>query len=598
MNTINNSKTNRFRKTSIATAVMASSMMISLSAQAFDFKIGSGEDKVEFEWNNHLTYAAMHRTESASEANTVPVQHGSPIRYVPDGQGGWTDLLGRGYNPNYNFNDAAQAARVQNGNDGNLNFDGLVQNRISVLSELSMNYKNFGAFVRARAWYDDVWQNQDPASWDPNLDYTSNNPGAHGAGEFPSEAQDYMGSHAEILDAYIYTSFWLGNKPGSLKVGRQVINWGESMAFSNSINSAINPVDANAGTRAGVDLKEIFMPTESLYFQMGLTQKINMQAFYQWKHRGTELVASGSFFSEVDMLGAGGSMMFAGDLVPNNDMTGDVKDGGQYGLAFTYFTDSGTEYGIYAVNAHDKAPSLQVNSDASAYDTWYAEDRQVYAASFSTLMGSTNVSGELSYRPNAPIVLDANCVNLNNSIGNLPGDPYPDQDELDRLSCTTHDPSEVVDASYTQAQVSFAHVLQHNSLWDSANLAGEIVGWYYDDINKDGVDVTKEDMFFTNTPYGVGTLFRIGLDYNNVLGGANLTIPLTWQYGWAGTNSRTNSREGASILSIGATLVFPNNIETSLTYTQYDGESDDQSDPTFYHLNDRDNIAISAKYSF
>ena len=593
-----------FKKTAIATGIMASAMMASFSAQAFDFNIGSGEDIVEMEWNNHLTYGAMMRLESPSDENTTsraPAggQTGMFKTVFADPlNGDFRPVANPMYNPNF-FAEAAQSGRINNSNDGNQNFskNSLVQNRISVISELSMNYKNFGAFVRGRAWYDDVYQNREPTSWDPVAGGYNHTDGMNS--EWRDETKDYLGSQAEILDAYVFGS-WVGSNPGSVKIGKQVINWGESMAFANSVNSAINPADANAGTRAGVDLKEVFMPTESVYLQMALTQKISMQAFYQWKHRGTEVLASGSFFSETDMLGRGGSEMWAGaNLIAHDDRTAEVEDGGQYGLAIQYFTDSGTEYGLYYVNAHDKAPSLQ--SMGATYQTRYLEDRQVMAVSFSTVVGQTNISGELSYRPNAAVVLDATCVNLTGIVPDAMLGMNPD------LVCTDHAPSEVAEAGYTQAQVSATYVLGHGTFWDQANLAGEIVGWNFGSI--DSIDdfggttgrtfeAEEDEMFFTNTPNGIGTLVRFGMDWYNVFAGANLSVPLTWQYGWEGTNSRNGSREGASVFSVAANLLFPNNIEAGLAYTRYDGEDEDQFDPTFYHLNDRDNIAFTAKYSF
>lgn len=293
------------RKTALASSIAAAILFTGSQAQAFDFKAG----EVDFEWNNHLTYGAMYRTGDPDKANTVP-ETVAP-NYIP-GQ--------PGFNENY-LSDAAQSGRVKNGNDGNLNFNkGLVQNRISVLSEFAMNYKNFGAFVRARAWYDDIYKNRSPDSWDgAALGY--NDPDPTQNDEFRSDAADYLGSEAEILDAYLYSNFRFGSSLGSVKIGKQVINWGESLAFSNSINSAINPADANSGTRAGVDLKEVFMPTEAVYLLLTLTEKITMQTFYQWKHRGTVLLPSGSFFSETDMLGEGGDYTFAGPppLASRND---------------------------------------------------------------------------------------------------------------------------------------------------------------------------------------------------------------------------------------------------------------------------------------
>ena len=46
-----------------------------------------------------------------------------------------------------------------NKDDGDRNFDkGLISNRISITTEMDLNYQNdFGVFLRARAYYDDVY---------------------------------------------------------------------------------------------------------------------------------------------------------------------------------------------------------------------------------------------------------------------------------------------------------------------------------------------------------------------------------------------------------------------------------------------------------
>jgi hypothetical protein len=587
-------KTLLTRKTLFAGSIACAALAVSLPAQAMDFKFGEGFDTVDVQWNNHVTYGAMYRVQDANRSNTVPATMDQSTMFqqviIPDGSGGFVVIDNPIYNPDF-FADAAQSGRVANGNDGNYNMDELVSSRLGLLTELSVNYKNFGAFVRARAWYDDVYKNGEP---EPAPVATYNHPDASAINEFNPATVDYLGSEIELLDTYVFASFRVNDRSLSVKLGKQVINWGESMAFSNSVNSAINPVDANAGTRAGVDLKEIFLPTEALYVQSSITDSINVQTFVQLKHRGTVLIPTGAYFSETDMLGAGGEYMFSGpSLIPRDDRTDEVSDSGQYGLAFSFITDGNAEYGLYYVNAHDKAPSLQ--SFGSNYRTWYAEDRKVFAGSFSTVIGDTNVSGELSYRPNAVVILDPSCVDLSalfagtSGAALLPLNPH--------LTCTEHAPAEVTDAKYTQAQVSAVHVLGGSTYWDQLSIAAEAVAWKYLSIDQAYSDAKDEDLYVTNTASGLGSLVRVGLDYFNIMGGANLSVPLTWQYGWAGTNSRSNTREGASIFSIGAELTFPSNITASLVYTQYDGETE-QADPTFYTLEDRDNVALSAKYSF
>ena len=441
-------------------------------------------------------------------------------------------------------------------------------------------------------------------------------------GQFQQESKDYLSSEIELLDAYVFASFKLLGKYANVKLGRQVINWGESLAFSNSIAASINPYDANAGTRAGIELKEIYQPTESIYGQIGLTNKISMEAFYQWRHRGTELIPTGAFFSEQDMLGAGGKRMVIAqsEMYGIDDQRDNVSDTGQYGLAFRYFSDSGTEYGIYALNTHDKTPSLEtfrtnatlelINIPASGEDPSdsvavkegqgyyvvdYKEDIKTFGASFSSVIGDTNVSGEILYRPNETVILDPNCIAITIDQSLVGGGEMVAVD--DPSNCNDHSPSEISEAKYAQAQVSFVHLFNENMLWDTLTLTGEAVTWMYRDIvNGDHDD--EQSLYVTNTPTGFGSLMIADLQYNNVFYGASLNIPMTWQHGWDGTNLRANSREGASIYSVGARLTFPSDWETGISYTVYEGEDKDQFDKNFYYLSDRDNIAFNVKYNF
>jgi len=545
-------------------------------SQAAEYNFDFNNDEVTIDVTHQVQYGLQWRTQDPSTENTVPRISEESIFVNPD---------------KYLY-EMAQSGRIANGNDGNLNMgSGLVSNRASWLGEMDIRYKDVGAFVRGRYWYDNVYRD-DPDTWTPTTTAPGFPPTAYPAGDFngdrmgrfQDETQDYLGNEFEFLDVYVYGYFDVLGMPSNLKVGKQVINWGESLAFPNSISSGINPVDANAGTRAGIELKEIYLPTEAVYGSIGLTDKITLEAYYQWKHRGIEVIPAGSFWSEQDMLGAGGDRMVitSQGFFDRDDRTDDVSDTGQYGLALRYLTDSGTEYGLYSLTYHNKAPSLLVDQTTRTYITDYKEDIRLHGASVSTVLGTTNVSGEISYRPNAIVVLDPTCVD----------NPF-----VPTLNCTEHLPSEPVRGELTQAQISFVHILSTTPVWDDLTLSGELMGWRYGAVNH--ADNSDPDSFYvTNTPDGAGLLLRADFGYYNVQPGLDVTVPVTWQYGLDGTNLSSNSREDASVFSIGAKAKVNNNFETSLVYTRYEGEDEDQFDPNFYHLHDRDNIALSVKYNF
>ncbi len=553
----------------IKPSALALAVSITPAAHALDLQWGEGAEAVKVGLTNEVTYGLQMRTEDPNREGTV-ARLPSPALAAT--------------NPNQFLYQSAMAGRVANGNDGNLNMDKtIVSNRLSLLSELSIDYQNMGAFVRGRAWYDAAYNNRSPEHWTPNS-YTFNpvflpkkDFNGSDLGSFEQETEDYMGSQAEILDANLFYNFDIAQQPASVRVGKQAINWGEGLVFGNGISSSINPVDANAGTRAGVEIKEILMPTEAVYGQFALTNNLGLQIFSQWKHRPTELFPVGTFWSDSDTLGAGSLVSLNPGGANKTQVERDARDSGQFGVAVRYTTDGGTDFGLYALNYHDKTPSVVADPAKSYYEVFYAEDISLYGASFSTEWAGANVAGEISYRPNAIAVLDPTCTA---SFG-----------------CNTHLPAEPVRAEYTQAQISAVKVFEPTALWENLNIAAELVSWRYGTI-KNGDNGDEDSLFVTNTPDGYAFFTRVEPGYNNVIAGANITVPMTMTYGLSGTNARTNAREDVLVASIGVEARFPSDLRVSMTYTSYNGEDDDQYDKNFYSLADRDNVAIAVKYSF
>ncbi|MBW1900746.1 MAG: DUF1302 family protein [Deltaproteobacteria bacterium] len=139
-----------------------------------------------------------------------------------------------------------------NGDDGNLNYGtGLISNVFKMTSELEFSYGNFGGFFRGTAFYD--FENENSSR-----DRT----------KLTGDALDLVGSDVDLLDAYLWGSFKLGTMPVDIRVGEQVINWGESTFIQNSIN-AINPVNVNALRLPGSELREALVPEGMAWATIG-----------------------------------------------------------------------------------------------------------------------------------------------------------------------------------------------------------------------------------------------------------------------------------------------------------------------------------------
>ncbi|QFT23053.1 hypothetical protein FIV02_15880 [Pseudomonas sp. THAF187a] len=297
-----------------------------------------------------------------------------------------------------------------NTNDGNRNFDtGLVSEVFKITSDLEVSYQNYGVFVRGTAFYDTQIMDKRNDYYDANSPVQPSQTNPHD-NTFTRETRHKAGRDAQILDAYVYGNWDVGDMPVSGRFGKQVFNWGEGLFYRGGINTT-NPVDAAKFRLPGSEVKEVLVPVEALSFNLGLTDNLSMEAFYQFNWKETAVDPVGTYFSETDLFADGGSQAYttSAALAPafaayrgiaatpalaaltglgsgpngvNNFMdasTGvfkvanvgsdlNAKDDGQYGVAFRYIAEelNSTEFGFYFVNYHTKEPQIAV--DFSGYE--------------------------------------------------------------------------------------------------------------------------------------------------------------------------------------------------------------------------------------
>ena len=115
-----------------------------------------------------------------------------------------------------------------NYDDGTLNYSSgdVYTNVFKWSGDMEISYRNYGGFFRARAYYDHAIMDQE-TDFKPLNDAT----------------KDAAGAGAELLDAFVWADYDIQNIPVSLRLGRQVLSWGESTFIQGGVNS-VNPVDA------------------------------------------------------------------------------------------------------------------------------------------------------------------------------------------------------------------------------------------------------------------------------------------------------------------------------------------------------------------
>ncbi|MDD3443778.1 MAG: DUF1302 family protein [Zavarzinia sp.] len=187
------------------------------------------------------------------------------------------------------------SAHASSTDDGNLNYDKYdVFSQIStVTSELSLKWRDFYLYARGTAFYDSIADANNLATNGP-ADRPYN-------GEYNPKAQENARYGAEMLDYLIGYNYQIGDRYGTLKIGNQVLNWGEGLFTIGGI-SVINPIDVAKIRVPGAELRDALIPVPMIVNSVDLFNGVSLEAFYQWGFEPFKLEACGSFFSFTDAL--------------------------------------------------------------------------------------------------------------------------------------------------------------------------------------------------------------------------------------------------------------------------------------------------------
>ena len=360
----------------------------SLSAHSLDFSMGEIEGTV----NSTLTVSNLWSTQKADKD------------FVYAGNGGTS------IDPNFD--------------NGRVNYDtGTFSTKLSGSHELSLRYKNYGAFVRGSYFYDTEVIDEDTRRT-----------------QLGNEAIDLVGKDAEIFDAFVYGHFDFGDTPLSARLGQQTINWGEAFFTPGGIN-VTNPFDLTKVRAPGSELKEALLPIGALWASTDISDELSLQAYYQYEWDETRLDPAGSFFGIDDTLTPGGNLScLPGTITDTSISNGGTcisrtaddtpSDTGQYGLKLTWFAEelNGTEFSFYHTRYHSRLGAISgttgevpniaiaplpttynVTAESLAlpdntYTVDYAEDIKLFGLGFNTTtdLGFT-LQGEIALHKDKPV---------------------------------------------------------------------------------------------------------------------------------------------------------------------------------------------------
>ncbi|PMY73363.1 MULTISPECIES: DUF1302 domain-containing protein [unclassified Pseudomonas] len=263
------------------------------------------------------------------------------------------------------------------------------------------------------------------------------------------EAERDATERFDLLDLWVAKSFDIAEMPAKVKLGNQVISWGAEIFVPGGINQ-INALSLPKYHTPGTQLKEVFIPAPMASFNIGITETLSLEGYYQFKWNAYNLDPVGTYFSSADVAGEGRRPIYYSTSyieglrsgicggtptghcgAPNISGLADeelvalglavpyggerkAKNSGQYGVALRWTAERiNTEFGLFYQRYHDKVPFVGYtalsNPEALVVDDYfinYGEDKDLFGLSMSTMVGPVAVAGELSYRPRDSVGTD------------------------------------------------------------------------------------------------------------------------------------------------------------------------------------------------
>ncbi|MEK1942304.1 MAG: DUF1302 domain-containing protein [Pseudomonas sp.] len=562
-------------------------------------------------------------------------------------------------------NNGGKAASVLS-DDGRLNFEkGETFSKIfKGLHDLELRYGDSGAFFRGKYWYDFELKDES-RPWkdisDSNRKVGARSSGAQLLDAFVYHNYEIAGQHGSARVGKQVLSWGESTFIGG---GINSINPVDVAAFRRpgaEIKEGLIPVNM-------FSLSQSLTEDLSLegFYQLDWEQTVvdNCGTFF-----GTDNVADGCDQNIVGPNVSGNALAraaldpFGIQLTPEGIVMprvsdNDPRNSGQWGAALRWFsTPLDTEFGAYFMNYHSRTPYFSVvagpniadlnfagsvcsnlgipsvacpgvvasptgQSLVSAYRLGtskyyfdYPEDIRLYGVSFSTTLETgTALSGELSYRPNAPLQINGADL-VTGLLGASALSPvYADATPGNNQAVAGYRRKEV-----TQLQMTATHFFDRVMGAERLTLVGEAAM-----VHVGGLEGKGGLRYGRDAVYGTGALSTGGLcqsttnttrpdecndngfttanswgyrvravwDYRNVFAGVSLRPNLAWSHDVEGYGPTTNPfNEGAKALSAGLDAEYDKTYTSSLSYTNYFGGD--------YNTQvDRDFIALSFGVNF
>jgi len=558
---------------------------VSFQAQAFKFDT---PDDWSIRWDNSFKANLMYRVE-----NQDPSVY-SPLRADPE-----------------------SSAAVADDADYSVDDGHAVSQRLDLLSELDVIWKDtLGFRVSGSGWYDHAYSGSNDG---PQSGPTKGYPAADSTwgslsvlpGHWTDKAKDLHYKGGELLDAFVFANFEIGDVAGNVRIGRHTIYWGQSILVAGALHGfagSMAAIDLSKGLGTpGTEVKELFIPNGKISSTLQFTNELSLSAYYAYEFEPVRWPECGTYFATNEIASKHCEFVTAIPGRPGGKRLGyyqadqTFKDSGDWGLNLSYYiepwdletsliymnnTDRMTN-GLYgttgeSITQGDAALASEASAALLGYYSWvFKKDIKTMGISLSKQMFDISWGADIVYRDDNAIYLDLTS-SITQGLSHIgaagPGSDYPG---------ATGDTVHIV--------LNGVGFLNGDwGLWDGGAWVVEVTAsnLLHFNSNEELANVFIREDKWCSTIAG-----RFSPTWYQVRPGWDLSAPATFSMGTSCRQATTagGGNQDVGNGSIGLAVDIDQRWNVALNYNVFFGPQ--EYGPAAY-IKDRDNLSLTVKRTF
>ena len=436
----------------------------------------------------------------------------------------------------------------------------VVTNRVALLSEFDAVFDDrYGMRISASGWNDFAYDDNvetNPGSAAPGVPYSSL--GSRSNGKYGDETEKYYLHGAQLLDAFVFSNFTVGDYESSVKAGRLTQYWGNSLFFgSQGISYSQNASDLiKAAATPGTQAKELAIPRTQLLLQTQLSPEFSLSAQYFLEYQENLMPEGGTYLGPVGFLFQGPDQAFGGQLRrAHDDKPDNINNNFGLRAAWTPQWLDGTLSAYYRRLDETQAwaPLFGLDGAQPTYRLGYAEHVNLYGLSLDTQVGPYSTGFEVSYRQNT--ALNSTSAIGSNDTKGARGDTLNVIANV--LAGLT--PTDLYDTGTALAEIAYTRKLK---VTDNKQL--------YNGVHDEGCGVGQDKWDGCSTDDAVQIAVQFTPQWLQVWPGVDLDSPMLLIHGLYGNGASLNSgNQGSTVYSLGLHALMVQKYNVTLAYNGY-----------------------------